>query len=136
MNYHRLMLENQTLFSKMVFAKLTPYQLSIGQPKVLEYLSEEDGCVQKDIAKRCAIEPASVTSLLNKMEKDGLIIRKTLHNNRRNLYVYLTDLGKEKAEHVKEVFSQVECYALDGLSEEEKELLLELLHKVNTNLKR
>ncbi|WP_246213197.1 MarR family winged helix-turn-helix transcriptional regulator [Aminipila butyrica] len=135
MTYHNLMFENQTLFSKMVFSYLMPHALSIGQPKVLEYLSEHDGCMQKDIAQCCMIEPASVTSLLTKMEKDGLVIRKELHNNRRNLYVYLTDLGREKAKYVNEVFSQVESHALDGLSEEEKRFLLELLAKINGNMK-
>jgi DNA-binding MarR family transcriptional regulator len=135
MSYHALMLENQTLFTKMVFSGLGPHHLSVGQPKILEFLSRQNGSVQKDIAKHCMIEPATVTSLLSKMEKDGLIIRKTLNNNRRTWYVYLTDVGKEKANYVNEVFDEAENCALKGLTVEDKILLLDLLSKVNINLK-
>ena len=42
MSYHKLMMENHTLFSKMVFERLSGQELSAGQPKVLEYLIEHD----------------------------------------------------------------------------------------------
>ena len=51
MSYHKLMMENHTLFSKMVFERLSGQELSAGQPKVLEYLIEHDGVAQKDIAE-------------------------------------------------------------------------------------
>ena len=35
MDYHQLMLENHTLFTKHVFHRLAPYALSSGQPRVL-----------------------------------------------------------------------------------------------------
>ena len=63
MDYHQLMLENHTLFTKHVFHRLAPYALSSGQPRVLEYLARHDGAVQKDIAHACMIEPPSVTSV-------------------------------------------------------------------------
>ena len=136
MNYHILMLENHTIYSKLAFAQLSKHNLSIGQPKVLEYLLSNDGCIQKQIAENCQIESASATVLLLKMEKDGLIERKSLNNNRRSLHVYLTDIGREKALYTKQIFCNLDQYALEGLSEDEKKTLLELLDKVNNNLKR
>lgn len=136
MDYHILMLENQTIYSKLAFAQLSKYNLSVGQPKVLEYLLANDGCIQKQIAQNCQIESASATVLLSKMEKDGLIERKSLNNNRRCLHVYLTDMGREKALSTKEILSNLDQYALDGLTEDEIKTLLELLDKVNKNLKK
>lgn len=136
MNYHILMLENQTIYSKLAFAQLSKYNLSMGQPKVLEYLLSNNGCIQKQIAENCQIESASATVLLSKMEKDGLIERKSLNNNRRCLHVYLTDIGRERALYTKQILNNLDQYALDGLSEDEKKTLLELLDKVNKNLKK
>lgn len=135
MDYHRLMLENQTIFSKLVYGHLLPSNLSLGQPKVLEYISEHEGCAQKDIAINCLIEPASVSSMLSTMEKDGLICRKTNTGNRRSSLVSLTELGLEKAGYVKNTFEEVEKKALKGFTEEEIHQLLNLLMKVNRNLK-
>lgn len=135
MDYHRLMLENQTIFSKLVYGHLLPYNLSLGQPKVLEYISEHDGCAQKDIAINCLIEPASVSSMLSTMEKEGLIDRKANSDNRRSSLVSLTELGLEKAGYVKKTFEDVEKKALRAFTEEEIQQLLDLLMRVNKNLK-
>ena len=135
MDYHRLMLENQTIFSKLVYGHLMPSNLSLGQPKVLEYISEHEGCAQKDIAINCLIEPASVSSMLSTLEKEGLISRKANSDNRRSSLVSLTELGLEKAGYVKKTFEEVEKKALMDFTEEEIQQLLDLLMKVNKNLK-
>lgn len=133
--YHKLMLENQTMFTKQVFEQLEGRGLSSGQPKILEYLYEHDGSVQKDIAQACKIEPATVTSLLSRMEKSEIIERKMQNNNRRFWYVYLTEKGREEAVYVKKAFDTVKEIALKDFTNKEKELFIEYLKRVNKNLK-
>lgn len=36
--YHNLMMENQSIFTKLVFEELSGKNLSIGQPKILEFI--------------------------------------------------------------------------------------------------
>ena len=43
---------NQSLFQKKVLDALSPYKLTAGQPKVLDYLGKHNGCIQKSIATR------------------------------------------------------------------------------------
>jgi len=129
------MLENQTMFTKQVFEQLEGRGLSSGQPKILEYLYEHDGSVQKDIAQACKIEPATVTSLLSRMEKSKIIERKMQNNNRRFWYVYLTEKGREEAVYVKKAFDTVKEIALKDFTNKEKELFIEYLKRVNKNLK-
>lgn len=135
MSYHKLMMENQTLFSKKLFDKLANNKLTSGQPKILEYLMEHDGAVQKDIACACHIEPATVTSILFRMEKNNLIERRMKEGDRRFLCTYLTSCGKRAAKNVIEVFERIENIALGGFSKEEKEKFIYFLEKVNKNLK-
>lgn len=134
MSYHKLMLENQTIFTKMVFESLADERLTVGQPKVLEYLFENDGAVQKDIAKACLIEPATLTSLLSRMEKSGLIERKNKNGDKRYLCVYLTDKGRQSSKRVVEQMSKLESAALSDFSEDEITQFISFLTRVNENL--
>lgn len=133
-SYHYLMLLNHLSYQKKVFDYLTESGLSLGEPKVLEFLAENNGCSQKKIAQGCQIEPASVTSIMMKMENEHLIYREKLNGNKKTSYVFLTELGKEKAKEVIEVFYKVEAEVFDGISEEEKLALIEIMKKINVNL--
>ena len=90
---HYLLMTDHFLFQKTLFGKIKETGLSIGQPKVLDYLKEHDGTTQREIAAACQIEPASLTSILNGMEKANLIERKTLDGNRRSWHIFLTEKG-------------------------------------------
>ena len=94
-SFHYQLMAVQSLVQKKILEQLSDTNLTIGQPKVLEYLGHHDGMSQKDIARACHIEPGSMTSILNRMEDKNLIERKMLHGNRRSLYVFLTPYGKE-----------------------------------------
>ncbi len=133
--FHYLVMSVHLQFQKFLLANLKDTDLTSGQPKVLEYLLYHDGAVQKQIAAACHIEPATITSVLLGMKKNGLIIRKNRNNNRRSLYVYLTDKGRELAERIRSEFEIVEENALVGFSDTEKEMLTRLLARVNCNMK-
>ena len=107
-SFHYQLMAVQSLVQKKILEQLSDTNLTIGQPKVLEYLGHHDGMSQKDIARACHIEPGSMTSILNRMEDKNLIERKMLHGNRRSLYVFLTPYGKEMWQHVEQAFAQIE----------------------------
>lgn len=130
------MMENHTLFSKMVFERLSGQELSAGQPKVLEYLIEHDGVAQKDIAEACIIEPATATSLLARMEKTGLIDRRSREDDKRYILVYLTEKGRARAEASVNVLSDVEEHVFEGFSDAEREAFISYLEQVNRNLRK
>ena len=135
MTYHQIMLENQQLLARQLFERIGNEGLSSGQPKVLDFLLEHDGCMQKEIARACSVEAASVTSLLNKMEKDGLVERKIPRENRRVSLVWLTDLGREKARSVRGAFDELEEALFKGFTQEERTALLEMLVRIHDNLR-
>lgn len=131
---HYLLMANHAMLQKKLFADIKGLGLSIGQPKVLDFLKENDGAVQKEIAKGCHIEPASLSTILAGMEKNGLITRKMYENNRRNLNVYMTAKGKAICEQVTENFSNIEKKALSGFTDSEIEDFLACLTKIHNNL--
>ena len=65
---HYLMMANQMLVQKALMERVKESGLTIGQPKVLDYLKDHDGSSQKDIARACFIEAGSLTTILNGRE--------------------------------------------------------------------
>lgn len=131
---HYLLMINHLMLQRSLLTNIKDTQLTLGQPKVLDYLKDHDGAIQKDIAIACQIEPATITSVLLGMENKGLIVRKTLNSNRRSLYVYLTDEGRSLANRVELEFNHIESKALLGFSEEEKSILNALMVRIKNNM--
>lgn len=131
---HYLIMANQMLVQKALLELLKDTGLTIGQPKILDYLKEHDGSNQKEIAAACFLEAGSLTTILNKMEENGLIERRTLNGNRRSFHIFMTEEGKEKQKLVDAAFSQIESRALAGVSEEELERFMTVYEKIYSNL--
>ena len=131
---HYLIMANQMLVQKALLEQLKDTGLTIGQPKILDYLKEHDGSNQKEIAKACFLEAGSLTTILNKMEEKGLIERRILNGNRRSFHIFLTAVGKEKQQLVDTAFSEIEKKALADISEKEFEHFMSVYHRIYSNL--
>lgn len=105
---HYLIMANQMLVQETLLDKLKDTGLTIGQPKILDYLKEHNGSSQKEIARACFLEAGSLTTILNRMEEKGLIERQMLNGNRRSFHIFMTDEGKEKQQLIDQVFSEIE----------------------------
>ena len=123
-----------TLCNKKILQKTNALGLSAGQPKILEFLFNHNGCEQKEIAKACEIEPSTVTNLLAKMEGANLIKRKQLNGNRRSLHVFLTEEGGRVTQEVMEIFEEVKREAFEGFTTDEQLEMFRLLTKMFDNL--
>ena len=132
-SFHYLVMAQHSMFQKELLIKLKGLGLTIGQPKILDYLQTHDGAGQKDIACGCHIEPGTLTTLLNRMEENGLVERRMMNGNRRSYYVFMTDKGKKQAHAVAEAFMELEEQAFCGLSDEERTILMELFIKIYHN---
>lgn len=118
--------------------QIRPYMhdigLSSGQPKVLGYLLEHDDVMQKDVAKYCDIEPATVSKMLEPMEKNQLIIRKAVTGNRRAGCISISEKGKTAYETWKVHCTNVEEKMLQDFSEEERQQFISFLSRAYVNL--
>ena len=133
-SFHYLLMANQALLHKRLLNGLSDTCLTLGQPKVLDYLKEHNGVSQKEIAAGCHIEAASLTSILSRMEEKGMIERKMLNGNRRSLYVFLTDFGKELCDTVEQEFRNIEEIAFAGITDEERQDFMDTFMKIYGNL--
>ena len=90
--------------------------------------------MQKDIAKGCHIKPSSLSTILGGMERAGLLERSTRDENRRTVYVRLTDLGREQCRRLNAIFAAAEAEALRGFSPQEMQQVQTLLERIYHNL--
>ena len=128
------LMKMQTLFHKQLMRRLEDTELTTGQPKVLSYLKSHEGKCQKEIADACLIEPGSLTILLNRMEKQGMIERRFQGGNRKTRYIYLTEYGCGLASKVIGCFHDVEAMAFDNFTEEEAGIFRRLCTVMANNL--
>ena len=125
---------NHMTIQKKLMEQLKDTGLTLGQPKVLDYLKDHDGVSQKEIAAGCIIEAGSLTSILNRMEEKNLIERKMLNGNRRTFHIFMTESGKKNQKLVEEAFKKIEKTALNGISEEEQKLFMDIFCRIYRNL--
>ena len=127
---HYLLMANHFMIQKALVTSVKDTGLTSGQPKVLDYLKNHNGAVQKDIAAGCHIEPASLTAILNGMETKGLIERRLCPDNHRFYNVYLTETGRLYVGRLENEFDTIESYALQNFSEADKDQLIEYLSRI------
>ncbi len=133
-SFHYLTMANQMLIQKLLLERIKHTGLTLGQPKVLDFLKDHDGASQKDIAAGCLIEAGSLTSILNRMEERGLIERRILNGNRRSFHIFLTEEGRKGQKIVEEGFKDIENLAFQNISKEEMEAFMKTYESICKNL--
>ncbi|MCQ6560784.1 MarR family transcriptional regulator [Paenibacillus mendelii] len=102
-----------------------------GQPPLLTRLLEHDGQSQKELAMKMNVKPATLTVMINRMAKTGLVERRTDPLDQRVSRVYLTGSGRQAAVDVKEAVQQLEVRSFSRFSEDEKELFRRMLQQIH-----
>ncbi len=118
----------------LVSAALADLGLYLGQEILLMYLWEEDGLTQSELVERMEVEPPTLTKMLNRMEKCGLLQRRRCSEDARSCRVYLTDAGYALKEPVYKIWHKLEKRILADLTIEEQLLFRRLLMQVRKNL--
>ncbi|ABX32048.1 transcriptional regulator, MarR family [Petrotoga mobilis SJ95] len=105
-----------------------------GQGVCLWHISKNPGISQIHLAKLMNVAPPTVSLILKRLEKMGLILRQSDPNDMRTLQIHLTEKGEEEIKNLKTSFSKIVRYSFEGLSDEELNTFNELLKKISNNL--
>ncbi|QUH25741.1 MarR family winged helix-turn-helix transcriptional regulator [Serpentinicella alkaliphila] len=105
-----------------------------GQPFLLFALYKSDGQSQKDLANKLNIKASTITAMVKRMEKSGLIERRQDSIDQRISRVYITDKGKEVCMEVDKIKKEIEFETFRNFTEEDKIKLKELFTQMKRNL--
>ncbi|MGM9606498.1 MAG: MarR family winged helix-turn-helix transcriptional regulator [Oscillospiraceae bacterium] len=97
-----------------------------GQGNVMTFLAQHPDVTQKELAEALGVIPASLSEVLMKLERKGLVERKKDENDRRMVRVRLTEEGQKSLEQPDEALSD----PFQALTQEEQETLKQLLSKL------
>lgn len=106
--------------------------------RMLMYLTKcQTTPTQKDIAKNFDISPAAVAVTLKKLEGDGYIERGKCGERTDSRYneIKITERGRDAVCQSKKYFQHVDSEAFKSFSDEELELFISLLERMQENLK-
>ncbi|WP_379134116.1 MarR family winged helix-turn-helix transcriptional regulator [Paenibacillus sp. sgz500958] len=116
--------------------RLAELGLNSQQGQMLGYIYEKQdrGVIQKDLADRFNRKGASITSMLQGLEKKGYIKRIVPEDNERQKKIYLLPKAAELVEEFNIIFQEVENSITQGLTPNEAETLMNLLIKVKSTM--
>ncbi len=122
-------------FSKYILRKARKIGLLRGQPHILEYLATNDGCSQTEVCEAWDLDKSTVSGLIERMERDGLIRVERKEDDRRKKKLFLTSKGTELGKKMDVYMKQLDELAFAGISEEEQEQFMSVLSRIYQNLK-
>ena len=123
------------LLEKCIAGLLIPFDLSPATGLVLSILADSERPLSpNNIADRLIISRASVTSLLDSLEKRGYARRRPHPSDRRRIWVEPTDLGKHIADEFRPIIHRHQKAWLNVLDEKEQQQLVEMLHRLQSSL--
>ena len=106
------------------------------QGRVIGYIADhqEHGVIQRELATAVQRRSASITSVLQGLEKRGLIERRVPADNARNKQLYLTAAGKAMVVQYDSLAQKINEQTVEGLTEAEMADVVALLTRLDQNL--
>ncbi len=121
---HRLMILENHFLEKQAAG------LSMTELKVLCFVGKVERCIIREICDHLLIPKNNMTAIINKLYRKGLVNRERSEENRRVVYISLTETGKviyhEEMQNTLELAEGM----LSRLNESEQQHLLTLINKI------
>ena len=101
---------------------------------VLSHLAVRESAGQLELVELTHLKPPTISVLLRRMEEEGYVVRTPDPADRRAVRVSLTEKGREFDRRHLSNISTNDHLAMQGLTAEEQETLMQLLARVRNNL--
>lgn len=110
------------------------FGLHKSQPPILFHLSQNDGMSQKQLTENIGVSPASINTMIKRMERAGFVKRRRDTEDERISRVHLTQAGRQIITQVEALSEQLREVALAGFTDTEVDTLRAYLQRIFENL--
>lgn len=124
----------QRLYAKSLSSRLTPYGVQPGYLAILERLWQNDNVTQKALKATMDIEQATLSNTLKRMERDGLIERTPIKNDRRKHLITLTDNGTSIQSTVQGAINDLRTTVNQGLTINDRRYFKRIMRQMSEHL--
>jgi DNA-binding MarR family transcriptional regulator len=114
---------------------LSDFQITPAQYALLKCLWAEDMKTPSQLAKELRLDAATVTGILDRMEKSDLLERVNNRQSRRSVSIHLLERGVRLREPVERAVSAANCAMTLGFESRDLAELKALLRKLDHNVK-
>lgn len=104
------------------------------QGRILYVLFQEDGVPIKTVSEKCSLAITSLTTMLERMEKNGLIQRRQDSADKRKTLLFLTDKARNLEQDYIAVSEEMGDIYYQGFTEEEVKAAEGYLDRIRLNL--
>ena len=105
--------------SRVLQMRLNEHGIASGHWTFLRILWKRDGLTQRELSDLAGVMEPTTFSALQAMEKLGYVARRRRPENRKNIYVFLTDEGRALEDKLVPMAEEINSTAVEGLSPEE-----------------
>ncbi|MCX2698180.1 MarR family winged helix-turn-helix transcriptional regulator [Ochrobactrum chromiisoli] len=124
-----------TAIDRACAARLAPYQLSESKFVLLFLLrNQDDGLSPHELSELSGVTRATITGLLDGLERDGFLVRHGHIEDRRKVLVRLTPKGEAMALDLFNEHSRWIASLFSGFNSQQREMLSSLLEMAKSNL--
>ncbi len=109
------------------------YGISLGRSAALGTLDEYGPMPQKELTQRQYVSSATMSVMLGRMEKEGLVRREKLADNAKENMVYLTEKGTDYINRMNTVTSSMPEEVFAGISPEDMEAAVRIFSAIREN---
>jgi len=115
-------------------AIFTSFNLHRGQNRLFDKLQESEVISQTELAHRMNIAPATLTRMVQNMEKNGYVSRQTDKNDQRVTLIHLTPKGIETRSIIAKKLRAMDCKIFKNFTTREQEILHKMLLRIQEQL--
>jgi len=108
--------------------------LTYMQARALLCVQRSEGLRQVALAELLEIQPITLARLIDQLASDGLVERRQDPKDRRAYCLYLKEPALERLKCINGIKDEVRDKTMDGLSDEQIMLVVEVLQRMHTNL--
>ncbi len=117
--------------NKVTKESIASYGLTTSQFFMLIALYEENGILISKLAEKVALDRATLTGLVDRLERDGLVKRTNDPNDRRAIKIYLTDKAEDLRHDLLEIYHKNNSMFLSILSPKERQTFEAVVEKLD-----
>ncbi len=122
------------LMSNRLSKNLSEFNVTSEQWAVLASLWKKNGQTQQDLANIANKNKASITHLIDNMEKRSLVVRQSDEGDRRNNLIFLTEEGKNMKETLNKIVKKTTKEITSGIDKKDLKISKKVLKKIIENL--
>lgn len=122
------------IIEKLLKETLGEASINSAQINIMYQLWNEDNITISELSKRTQLANTSLTTMLERLEAQGQILRCRNDKNRREIRIQLTEHARSLQENTLEILTAMHSINFNGFTLEEENQMYDFLNRMKSNL--